>query len=87
MELEMIESAQTELTMAGLDPVNEAYIAWLCAESECERALRAWFDGDPMAYVAYTAALEREEAAACDLQRSPRSRHASRVPGANEVSR
>lgn len=86
----MIESAQTELTMAGLDPLDEAYIAWLCAESECERALRAWFDGDPMAYVAYTVALEREEAAACDLQRSsevPRSGHASRVPGANEVGR
>jgi hypothetical protein len=86
----MIERAQTEPTEAGLGPLDQVYIAWLCAESECERALRAWFDGDRMAYVAYTAALEREEAAALDLQRSlevPRSGHAGRVRAAHEVAR
>ena len=85
----MIESTQTELTEAGLGPLDEAYIAWLCAESECERALRAWFAGNSMAYVIYTDALEREEAAACGLRRAlevTRSGHASRVPEANEVS-
>jgi hypothetical protein len=54
--------------------LDDAYMAWFTAESESERALRGWFDGDPREpsrhlYVAYLAALDREEAAARDLQR------------------
>jgi hypothetical protein len=46
---------------------------WVAAEVESEHALRAWFDADATqgadAYLAYRAAVDREEAAARDLQR------------------
>jgi hypothetical protein len=51
---------------------DEAYIAWRSAESECEQCLRAWFEARATvrrsAFFAYQAALEREEAAARDLE-------------------
>jgi hypothetical protein len=52
---------------------DDAHMTWLAAEIECEHALRAWFHADAReragAYLAYRAALDREDAAACDLQR------------------
>ena len=51
--------------------LDDAYVAWCAATSDCEHALTAWRD-DPtraQAYFAYRAALEREEAAARDLER------------------
>ena len=53
--------------------VDDAHMTWVAAEVESEDALRAWFDaGAPYgagAYLAYRAAVDREEAAARDLQR------------------
>jgi hypothetical protein len=53
--------------------LDDAHMTWVAAEVESEHALRAWFDtGAPrgaVAYLAYHAAVDREEAAARDLQR------------------
>jgi hypothetical protein len=53
--------------------LDDAHMTWVAAEVESEYALRAWFDtGAPQsagAYRAYRAAVDREEAAARDLQR------------------
>jgi hypothetical protein len=57
----------------GIRLLDDAHMAWQLAELECEHALRAWCDGAPGPtgdrYVSYRAALDREEAAARDLQR------------------
>jgi len=69
----MIDNAQTELAAIGVRLLDDAYLAWFSAESECESTLSGWFratrDLSGGAYLAYQAALEREEAAARDLQR------------------
>jgi hypothetical protein len=53
--------------------LDDAHMTWVAAEVESEHALRAWFDAAPPqgagAYGAYHAAIDREEAAARDLQR------------------
>jgi hypothetical protein len=53
--------------------LDDAYMTWIAAEVESEHALRAWFKGaaphQAAAYRAYRAAVDREEAAARDLQR------------------
>jgi hypothetical protein len=73
MELKMIKNAETELTQTDLRALDDAYLAWFSAESECESALHAWLEGaggdGATAYAVYRAALDREEAAARDLQR------------------
>jgi hypothetical protein len=52
---------------------DEAHKVWAAAEAESQWALRAWIEaGDRdrgAAYHVYQASLEREEAAACELQR------------------
>jgi hypothetical protein len=52
--------------------LDDAHMTWVAAEVESEHALRAWFDTGaprgPGAYLAYHAAVDREEAAARDLQ-------------------
>ena len=57
----------------GVRLLDDAYITWFAAESECEQALRAWFGATPNtragAYASYRAALDREDAAARDLER------------------
>jgi hypothetical protein len=62
-----------ELAEIGIRLLDEAHIAWQRAELDCERALRAWHDGSARTgaelYRAYRAALDREHAAARDLQR------------------
>ena len=69
----MIESVDTEVAEIGVRLLDDAYLAWFSAESECENALRAWFkatgDRSAGAYLSYRAALDREEAAARDLAR------------------
>jgi hypothetical protein len=69
----MTYTPSTEIAQIGIRLMDHAYMAWLGAESECERALRAWVDGPPRnraaMYLSYRAALDREEAAARDLQR------------------
>jgi hypothetical protein len=62
-----------ELAEIGIRLLDEAHVAWQRAELECEQALRAWYDGPPRAgtelYQSYRAALDREHAAAGDLER------------------
>lgn len=69
----MIENAESEVAEIGTGLLDDAYLAWFSAESECERALHTWFEGTganwAMPYFAYRAALDREEAAARDFQR------------------
>jgi hypothetical protein len=85
--MSMTYTPSTEIAQIGIRLMDHAYMAWLGAESECERALRAWVDGPPRnhaaMYLSYRAALDREEAAARDLQRlselAARSRIARRM--------
>ncbi len=53
-------------------PVDDAYTAWFNANSRAGEALRAWREAAPSArptaYRDYLAALEREEAAAAELE-------------------
>ena len=57
----------------GIRLLDDAYMTWLIAESEAEQTLEAWCDRASGTraerYRAYRAAVEREEAAARDLQR------------------
>lgn len=69
----MTENVSTESPESRVDMFDDAYLAWFDAENECERALGAWSAvarGDAnLAYFAYQAALDREEAAARYLER------------------
>jgi hypothetical protein len=62
-----------ELAEIGIRLLDQAHAAWQWAELECEQALQAWYDGPPRAavdrYLSYRAALDREQAAARDLER------------------
>jgi hypothetical protein len=58
-----------DLAQIGVRLIDGAYMAWLVAERECDQALRAWQEERPGAYWSYRAALDREDAAARDLQR------------------
>ena len=67
----MIETRDTHETKFW-QLVDDAYGAWRAAEHECERMLREWFascdDTEPIVYLAYRAALDREESCARALQ-------------------
>ncbi len=69
----MIDNAQTGVATIGFRLLVDASLTWSDAESECDRTLRAWFDTSgaeaTTAYFSYRAALDREEAAARDLER------------------
>ncbi len=69
----MIDKDDTRFTAIGARLLDDSYLAWFSAESECEQALRDWFQRTGVqrttAYFAYRAALDREEAAARDLER------------------
>jgi hypothetical protein len=62
-----------DLAVIGVRLLDDAHMTWVAAEVESEHALRAWFDAGATqgagAYLAYRAAVDREEAAARDLQR------------------
>ncbi len=62
-----------ELAEIGIRLLDEAHVAWQRAELESEQALKAWYHGPPRLsvdrYLSYRAALEREHAAAHDLER------------------
>jgi len=68
----MTAEAKHEIAEIGVRLLDGAYVAWLVEETESERALRAWLDAgwsNHEAYLAYRASVEREEAAARDLER------------------
>ena len=59
-----------EVAKIGVRLLDDAQMVWLAAERECDQALRHWLaTSRQCAYAAYRAALDREEAAARDLQR------------------
>jgi hypothetical protein len=66
------ESAVRDVTGIAIRLLDDSYMAWHRAQLECENALRDWLDSgsrDLAAYHSYRAALDREEAAAIDLER------------------
>lgn len=69
----MTSSLERETAAIGVRLLDDAYVVWLSAQSECENALCDWFDAGPRdrdaKYFRYRAALDREEAAALDVQR------------------
>jgi hypothetical protein len=69
----MFETTEAELAKIGARLIDDAYLAWVGAESEAEAKLHEWFQATggqrEAAYLAYRAALEREEASARDLER------------------
>jgi hypothetical protein len=62
-----------ELAEIGIRLLDEAHVAWQRAELASEHALRAWYTGSPRTsaerYLLYRVAVDREQAAAADLQR------------------
>jgi hypothetical protein len=62
-----------ELAEIGVRLLDDAYLTWCRAARDSELALSAWREdtacSDAQAYCAYRAALEREDAAARDLER------------------
>ena len=68
----MARRISTEVASIGIRLVDEAYMSWCTAQLQCQNALRAWFDAGPRdraeANCAYRAALDREQAAARDLE-------------------
>ena len=62
-----------DMAVIGVRLLDDAHMTWVAAEIVSEHALRAWFDAPapqrPGAYLAYRAAVDREEAAARDLHR------------------
>ena len=62
-----------DVALIGIRLLDDAYMAWVAAEGEASEKLSFWLDSrgaqSARAYPAYRAALEREEAAARDLQR------------------
>jgi hypothetical protein len=69
----IVNSHTDELAAIGVRLLDDAYLAWFSAESDTENALRVWRQSigsaRTTAYAAYSAALDREEAAARDLER------------------
>ena len=69
----MIDNPQTGVASIGGHLLVGATVAWRIAERECDRTIRAWLEAPceqaTTAYLAYRAALDREEAAAHDLER------------------
>ena len=69
----MTTNGHTELAQIGVRLLDDAYLAWLTAEADCQRKLDVWRTASrgklAGAYLAYRAALDREDAAAHDLER------------------
>jgi hypothetical protein len=68
----MTDNVGTELAAIGVRLLDDAYAVWFSAENESENALQTWWQSTgaqrSTAYAAYRAALDREEAAARDLE-------------------
>lgn len=74
----------TDVDSISVRVLDDAYLAWWNAESESGAALQALWrssrSDEPHAYAAYRAALDREEAAALDLERLCNLAELSRKP-------
>ena len=66
-------NAERDPARIGVRMLEDAYMAWEAAEFAAEQALHAWLAvagaQDETAYRVYRAAVDREEAAARDLER------------------
>jgi hypothetical protein len=64
---------ERDVAEIGIRLLDDAYMAWLVAESEAGEALREWVEPGARpraaAYRGYLAAIDREDAAARDLER------------------
>jgi hypothetical protein len=71
--LSINRNTSRDLAVIAVRVLEDAHMTWVAAEVDSEHALRAWFDAAAPqgagAYLAYRAAVDREEAAARDLQR------------------
>lgn len=69
----MTTATTRELAEIGIRLLDEAFQSWEAAQRCCDEALHRWREAAPgrraAAHAAYNAALDREEAAARDLQR------------------
>jgi hypothetical protein len=69
----MIDKLESEVARVGVRLLDDAHAVWFAAANESAEALRAWLDASPRtqnaAYFTYLAALDREQAAAGDLER------------------
>jgi len=64
----------------GIRLVDEAYVSWGTAQIQCQTALREWFDAGPRDRAEANSiyrALDREQAAARDLEWLSRLAHAA----------
>jgi hypothetical protein len=77
----MARTISREVASLAIRLVDEAYMSWCTAQTQCQSALRAWFDAGPRdraeANWAYRAALDREQAAASDLESLSQLAHAA----------
>jgi uncharacterized protein YeaO (DUF488 family) len=77
----MAQRISREVARIGIRLIDEAYMSWCTAQLQCQNALRAWFDAGPRdraeANCAYRAALDREQAAARDLESLSQLAHAA----------
>ena len=66
-------NSSRNMAVIGVRLLDDAHMTWVAAEIVSEQALHAWFDAAAPrragAYLAYRAAVDREDAAARDLQR------------------
>jgi hypothetical protein len=69
----MIDNRHADVAEIGVRLLDAAYLAWFSAERESWAALHAWFQARGQqrmnTFAAYRAALDREDAAARDLER------------------
>jgi hypothetical protein len=69
----MTDDTYREAAGSKLRQPQDLHAVWAAAEAACAQALHCWFQAEPggrgVAYHAYRAALDREAAAALDLQR------------------
>jgi hypothetical protein len=71
--LSINRNTSRDLAVIAVRVLEDAHMTWVAAEVDSEHALHAWFDAAAPqgagAYLGYRAAVDREEAAARDLQR------------------
>jgi hypothetical protein len=69
----MNRNISSDRAVIGVCALDDAHMTWIAAEAASGHALNSWFKAAASdraaAYVAYVAALDREEAAARDFQR------------------
>jgi hypothetical protein len=66
-------NASHDLAVIAVRVLDDAHMTWVAAEVDSDHALHAWFDATAPkgagAYLTYRATVDREEAAARDLER------------------